>query len=238
MKTQRYYDEFSQGYDRLRGHPYHRLVDRLELQILGPLIRDLEVLDVATGTGLLLMAMHEQARCAVGLDLSGGMLRHARRRGLRTVQGSAEALPFPDESFDVACCFKAFPHLDAPTSALEEMRRVCRPGGAVVLELYNPRSLRGLLRRHGPRRPVSTAVHEGQVTTRFDTLETLGQLLPAGLRPESVHGIRTLTPAGRMLSWPMLGRALCLAETALSARPRLFGLAGFLVVTLRRTEVP
>lgn len=238
MTTQRYYDEFALGYDRHRGHPYHRLLDRLELQIIAPLLRDHDVLDLASGTGLLLMALQEQARSAVGVDLSRGMLHHARRRGLRVVQGSAEALPFPAAAFDLVCCFKAFPHLADPTLALAEMTRVCRPGGAVVLELYNPNSLRGYLRRFGPRRRVSESLHEGQVVTRFDTPETLSRRLPADLHLESVHGIRTLTPAGRLLGWPLLGPALGRLEAYLSARPRLFRWAGFLVVTLRRTTAP
>lgn len=238
MTTQRYYDEFALGYDRHRGHPYHRLLDRLELKILEPHLRDRDVLDLATGTGLLLMSMQEQAHSAVGVDLSRGMLHHARRRGLRVVQGSAEALPFPEAAFDLVCCFKAFPHLADPAQALLEMARVCRPGGAVVLELYNPNSLRGMLRRFGPRRHVSESLHEGQVVTRFDTPATLCALLPGDLRTESVHGVRTLTPAGRILGWPLLGPVLGRLETWLSARPRLYNLAGFLVVTLRKTGAP
>ena len=79
------------------------LVSRLEA---GP---DARVLDVATGTGAVALELVRQHGCAVvGIDRSPEMLAVARRRvaagGLETRielhEGRAEALPFPDESFD------------------------------------------------------------------------------------------------------------------------------------------
>lgn len=238
VDNQDYYDDFATRYDAHRAHGYHRLVDQLELEILGPLVRRKRVLDVATGTGLTLMGLAEQAHRAVGVDLSRGMLRRARRRALMVVQGDATALPLPDAEFDVACCFKAFPHLPAPERALEELRRVVRVGGYVVVELYNPWSLRGVLRRRGPRRAVSEAFHEGHVHTRYDTLADLTRMLPAGLEVADVRGIRVTTPAGQLLSVPLLGPWFAGLERLATRLPALWRVAGFVVVILKRTATP
>ncbi len=238
VDNQDYYDDFSERYDAHRGHAYHRLVDQLELEILAPLVRKRRVLDVATGTGLTLMGLAELAHRAVGVDLSRGMLRRARRRALAVIQGDAAALPLPDATFDVACCFKAFPHLPDPRRALAELGRVVREGGHVVVELYNPWSLRGVLRRRGPRRSVSDAYHEGHVHTRYDTVADLTAMLPPGLEVDQVRGIRITTPAGQLLSVPLLGPWLDSLERLATRMPALWRVAGFVVVILKRTAAP
>ncbi len=234
MSTRTYYDEFSRGYDRARGRRYHRLLDELELRAIAPLTAGRDALDLACGTGLILMALHERARSAVGLDLSGGMLQIAARRGLRVVQGAAHHLPFPDASFDLVTCFKAFPHFDARKQSLAEIDRVLRPGGWAALELYNPHSLRGLLRRLGPARATSATYHEGEVSTQFDTPRTLARDLPPGLVVERARGIRVVIPAGELLDVPVAGAWLAAAERRLSALSVARHIAGFVVVLLRK----
>ena len=59
--------------------------------------KHLRVLEVGCGTGLVLSRLKETARSARGLDVSPGMVRRARSRGLDVVLGSATALPFADE---------------------------------------------------------------------------------------------------------------------------------------------
>ena len=72
---------------------------------------------------------------ALGVDPSPEALGYARRRGHRVVEASALALPFEDESFDVATCLDVIQHLPdggIPTAAAE-LARVLRPGGAAVV---------------------------------------------------------------------------------------------------------
>src|SRR5256885_4763910 len=96
-----YYDDFSSGYERERGAGYHRLLDDLELQVVAPLARGKRVLEVGCGTGLILGRLAPEAALACGVDLSQGMLRVARARGLSVAAGSATQLPFADASFDL-----------------------------------------------------------------------------------------------------------------------------------------
>lgn len=82
---------------------------------------------------------------AVGLDLSGGMLRHARQGNQRSgvpvplVQADALALPFPAGTFDVVCtAFGAVPFVADSAALMREVARVLRPGGRWVFAVTHP----------------------------------------------------------------------------------------------------
>ena len=87
-------------------------------------------LDVGCGTGRNLPFLPPGS---VGLDPSAEVLGRARRRapGARLVQGSAEALPFRDESFDTVVSGLVLCSVPDPARALAEVRRVLRPGGSL-----------------------------------------------------------------------------------------------------------
>jgi ubiquinone/menaquinone biosynthesis C-methylase UbiE len=97
-------------------------------------------LDVACGPGLLACAFARVVRHAVGLDLTPAMLEQARKtqaeQGVQNVtwrQGDVTSLPFPDAHFSIVSSRFAFHHLEDPLAALKEMKRVCKPGGRVVV---------------------------------------------------------------------------------------------------------
>ena len=89
------------------------------------------VLDAGCGSSRILVDL----RHAVGLDVSAGKLRYMRRYGKPLVRASVAALPFLDGSFDVVLCSQVIEHLLRPDSqrALQELVRVCRDGGRVVV---------------------------------------------------------------------------------------------------------
>jgi ubiquinone/menaquinone biosynthesis C-methylase UbiE len=97
------------------------------------------VLDVACGPGIVVEALARTAGKVVGCDITPAMLEKATQRcaavGLRNVSfapGRAEALPFPDASFDAVVSRSAVHHFPDPAAALREMARVVRTGGRVV----------------------------------------------------------------------------------------------------------
>lgn len=98
------------------------------------------VLDVACGPGLVVGAFARVVRRAVGVDVTPAMLARARlltgEQGLGNVVwvvGDVPPLPFADATFSVVVSRFAFHHLRDPLAVLEEMKRVCRPGGRVAV---------------------------------------------------------------------------------------------------------
>lgn len=112
------------------------------------------VLDVGCGTGSqLLIAANRTGPTGLlkGVEPSPEMLARARdklaplsARGIEVglTQGSADALPFPDGSFDAVLCTMVLHHLPPATrlGALAEMQRVLRPGGSIVIADLETRS--------------------------------------------------------------------------------------------------
>jgi ubiquinone/menaquinone biosynthesis C-methylase UbiE len=232
-ESRAYYDDFSSGYERERHRGYHALLDELELGVVGPLVRGRDVLEVGCGTGLILEKLVTLAKRAEGVDLSPGMLALAKKRGLVVREGSATELPFADESFDVAVSFKVLAHVPEIEKALGEMARVCRPGGHVIAELYNPWSLRYLAKSLAGPQPISDGRTEADVYTRWDPPTRLKNLLPLSVDLVSVHGVRVFTPAAFVHRLPVVGELFAAAERlAVSSPLRWFG--GFLVAVAKK----
>ena len=103
------------------------------------------VLDVATGTGLVAEALLARGFRITGLDQSPGMLAAARTRfggRVELVEASADALPFPDGSFDHLTFTYLLRYVDDPHATLAELARVVRPGGTIAMvEFGLPRGL-------------------------------------------------------------------------------------------------
>ena len=103
------------------------------------------VLDVATGTGLVAAALVRRGFRVTGLDQSPEMLARARERfggRVELVEASADALPFPDASFDHLTFTYLLRYVDDPGATLVELARVVRPGGTIaMLEFGLPRGV-------------------------------------------------------------------------------------------------
>jgi ubiquinone/menaquinone biosynthesis C-methylase UbiE len=120
-------------YDRLMRSTERRIMADLRARVLGPL--EGTVLEVGAGTGANLPYYTRAAR-VVATEPDPYMLEKARER-LRDVNhpaidlklASAEALPFPDASFDHAVATLVFCTVPDPERALREVRRVLKPTG-------------------------------------------------------------------------------------------------------------
>jgi ubiquinone/menaquinone biosynthesis C-methylase UbiE len=137
------YDLYAHRYDGVKAY-----IREYEQRFLAePLMKSLSpntaplILDVATGTGRLPLAMaqHQDFQGhVVGIDLSRNMLDHAPpnlypyTERATFVWGPAEALPFPDDTFDAVTCLEALEFMTQPEAVLKEMIRVMRPGGILL----------------------------------------------------------------------------------------------------------
>jgi len=100
------------------------------------------VLDVACGTGVVARAAAHHVGptgTIVGLDRNDGMLAVARRKAphIDWRQGRAEALPFDSNSFDAVMSQFGLMFFDDRRAAIAEMWRVLRPGGCLVLAVWD-----------------------------------------------------------------------------------------------------
>ncbi|OGR81067.1 MAG: hypothetical protein A2X32_08985 [Elusimicrobia bacterium GWC2_64_44] len=99
-----------------------------------------KILDAGCGAGNLLEKL--KGFDVTGVDISETLLAQARARisgqaGACVMFGNAEALPFPDATFDRAVCSEILEHVLNPETVLAELRRVVKPGGRIVLTVPN-----------------------------------------------------------------------------------------------------
>jgi len=136
-----YFDTIARTYDRLNRVMTLGLDRRWRKRAVHGLHGN--VLDVACGTGDMVVELMKHGCEVTGIDLSEEMLAIARQKvpSAAVRVANAEALPFADGEFDaVTCAFgvRNFVHLEA---GLREMLRVLKPGGKlVILELATPDS--------------------------------------------------------------------------------------------------
>ena len=111
--------------------PRHDLVAEVRRFVdptLGP------VVDVGCGRGQYLLGLATAAAPVVGIDLSSGLATTARdASGRPTVVADATALPLPDAAAGTALALHMLYHLPDPVQGLQELHRVTRPGGSVVV---------------------------------------------------------------------------------------------------------
>jgi ubiquinone/menaquinone biosynthesis C-methylase UbiE len=136
-----HFDDVASEYDEsLPAHVVEHLLQR-RVRFARGLVDGGDLLDVGCGTGRFLTEMQAGPYNAVGVDVSEEMLTHARARGVTVHHASAAALPFPDRSFDLVVSIACMHHLIDPAvvnGAVDEMCRVVRPGGALMIWDHNP----------------------------------------------------------------------------------------------------
>ncbi|UTT62832.1 class I SAM-dependent methyltransferase [Microcella humidisoli] len=146
--VEREFDRRASTYDQ---SSFHVSLAEAAARFAAPTVKD-AVLDVATGTGLVLRSLQTlPAAHLTGIDVSSAMLDVARSSlpGARFLQASASRLPFGPGEFDVITCVSAMPYLDDPVEAVREWQRVLVRDGRIVISVFTPDGLTGptLLRR-------------------------------------------------------------------------------------------
>lgn len=171
------YDEIAPEWDGRQG-----LVERL---LMGQAIRASlagvlhgDVLEIGTGTGptLALLVDNERVTSFTGVDLSQGMLDQARRKSgglpfpVELRRMAAGRLEFPDSAYDTVTTSLMLCTVPDPALALQEMARVCKPDGlVVVLEHVQARNplLAGLQKALSPLQARMLGCHLDRPTDRL-----------------------------------------------------------------------
>jgi SAM-dependent methyltransferase len=127
---------------------YLNLMRALELRLLAPWVRSVagwRVLDVGCGHGLYTLDLARRGASLVGCDLQRPALAGARQTaaglGLAGqalfLAADGEALPLPDDAFDLVVCNCVLEHIPGDQAALAAMSRALRPGGLLFLTVDN-----------------------------------------------------------------------------------------------------
>ena len=211
-----------------------------DAHLLGP-IAGRRIIEVGAGAAAASRWLASQGATVVATDLSAGMLRHAvtgnTASGVRVPLALADALalPFRDESFDVAfTAFGAVPFVADSAALMREVFRVVRPGGRWVFAVTHPMRWiflddpgeRGLVAVHSyfDRRPYVESTPDG-VPTYVEQHRTLGdrigELVAAGFVVEDL--IEPEWPEGHAQVWgqwsPLRGRLFPGTAIFVTSRP-------------------
>jgi phosphatidylethanolamine/phosphatidyl-N-methylethanolamine N-methyltransferase len=152
------------------------------------------ILEVGVGTGLSLPHFRRDAR-VVGIDVSKEMLAKARRRVQRGHLAQVEALlemdaertTFEDSSFDAVLALYVASVVPSPERFAAEMRRVCKPGGTIVI--VNHFSSANPIMRWLEKRLAPLAKHIGfHADFPLDAFVRVGRLDVREARPSNMFG--------------------------------------------------
>ncbi|MGD8884632.1 MAG: class I SAM-dependent methyltransferase [Gammaproteobacteria bacterium] len=114
-----------------------------------PVKRDGKVLDVACGSGQVAIPAARAGAEAVGVDIADNLIDQARDRAAQeglNVQfdiGDAEMLPYEDNSFDQVYSVIGAMFAPRPERVAEELKRVCKPGGEIIMANWTPEGFVG-----------------------------------------------------------------------------------------------
>jgi phosphatidylethanolamine/phosphatidyl-N-methylethanolamine N-methyltransferase len=185
--VERVYEKLSKVYDLIFGPTLHPgRVTALERMGIQPNDR---ILEVGVGTGIN-TSMYPRNCHVTGVDLSSSMLEKARERvareGLRNVrllEMDAQNLTFADDSFDIVYAPYLVSVVPDPVQVAREMRRVCKPGGKIII-LNHFRSANPVLSR------LERAISPFTVHVGFKSdLDLPGFLAQAELKPISIEKV-------------------------------------------------
>jgi ubiquinone/menaquinone biosynthesis C-methylase UbiE len=113
-------------------------VDRLDIQ------PGMKVIDVACGSGNLAVLAAAKGAEVTGIDIADNLIETAKKRAeasglnIKFEVGDAEALPYPDNSFDVVMTMFGAMFAPRPEVAASELIRVCKPGGRIAMANWTP----------------------------------------------------------------------------------------------------
>lgn len=206
---QQFYSEEASRYESTRyGSPYGKLFRLLQRRALKDALaaagEPRRILDVATGTGQMLPVFRDTGALVVASDLTAAMLAEARRRGtiddgVAYCVGDAFALPYADGQFDIVASSRFLHLFDLASQQLllNEMARVLKPGGLLIVDFYSAHGRRWVTLPVAAYRLLLRKRPENDVRVTFPQAREM--ICACGLQPLRTQGLGNLLLA--LLPW-------------------------------------
>ncbi len=161
------------------------------LPLLG---RGVRLLDLGCGEGTLAAFVRDRFQEVHGVDISEEAVQRARAAGVvaRRVNINTEPLPYDEGYFDAVVSLDVIEHVFDPVRFLQEVHRILRPGGALVISTPNIRKLQrifSLIRGHFPRTSYDPVGYDGGHLHYFTSRDMKALLEQQGFAVEHVGGI-------------------------------------------------
>ncbi|MDH5806586.1 MAG: class I SAM-dependent methyltransferase [Candidatus Methanomethylicaceae archaeon] len=121
------FNEFAEEYDK--WYEQNREVFESECKLISSLELEGFGIEIGVGTGI----FAPFSKISIGIDPAINMLKIAKRRKIEVIRAVGEALPFRDEIFDFVIMITTLPFLRSTEMTLEEIRRILRSKGRVVI---------------------------------------------------------------------------------------------------------
>jgi len=140
-KKELFYDNFVEDWEKRinKAETNKRLKIVFEMLLSGTSLRGKKFLDVGCGLGYFSKKAIRKGARVTGLDVGERIIKRARKLmpAGRFLVGDAKSLPFNDNTFDIVLCTEVIEHVENPHKALNELFRVTKKGGYVVLTTQN-----------------------------------------------------------------------------------------------------
>ena len=142
-KVTGFWNSFARNYDQFINKRAREDYDWIIVQIIKELSPESEVLEIGSGTGLISFPVARHVKHLTAIDTAGEMIKIAREKqgahavnNLDFITGDANQLDFPTGSFDNIIAVNVLHLLQEPSLALQEMHRVLKGNGRIVVPTY------------------------------------------------------------------------------------------------------
>ncbi|HEX76983.1 MAG TPA: class I SAM-dependent methyltransferase [Dehalococcoidia bacterium] len=137
MSSKQYFDEVAPQWDKMRESFFPEAVREKAISVACVQPGKLAA-DIGAGTGFMTEGLIQRGLRVIAVDQSEAMVAELRRKfeGVDTIDyriGKAESLPVEDEGIDYVFANMLLHHVDSPPGAIEEMVRILKPGGMLVV---------------------------------------------------------------------------------------------------------
>ncbi|HUT63092.1 MAG TPA: class I SAM-dependent methyltransferase [Anaerolineae bacterium] len=195
------------------------------------------ILDMGCGSGWLSEMLHNRGLCVIALDLGFDSIKRASARAqakrvdIPFVQGDMYRLPLRESTFDAVVVSEVLEHLENPQDALDEIAKILRPGGYIIVSTPYRERIQTTLCIHCNRKtPVNAHLHMFDETILKDMLSkggfTIQKYIKFVNRQAEYFGMAGFTFFLPYIGWRLIDAIAC----------RLLGRESFIVVRAVRSD--